>query len=80
MHLSFFNFFITLLEAPNQNDEKTPFSKELCESILSCKGALIAESFSLWLKSPKNGAKKYPEHYSLKEKMLRIVIWRFEPK
>ena len=68
-----------LPEAPNQTmvyDEKTPLSKKLCESILSCcKGALIAESFSIWLKPPKKSAKKYPVHYSLKEKMLRIVIW-----
>ena len=27
------------------------------------KGGLISESFSLWLKSPKKGAKNYPEHY-----------------
>jgi hypothetical protein len=39
------------------------------------KGGLISESFSLWLKSPKKGVKNYPEHYPLKEWMLRIVIW-----
>ena len=41
------------------------------------KGGLISESFSLWLKSPKKGAKNYPEHYPSKENMLRIVIWHF---
>ena len=44
-------------------------------SSLAFKGSLISESFSLWLKSSKNGAENYPEHYPSKEKMLRIVIW-----
>ena len=39
------------------------------------KGGLILESFSLWLKSPKKGAKTYLEHYPSKEMILRIVIW-----
>jgi hypothetical protein len=39
------------------------------------KGGLISKSFSFWLKSPKKGAKIYPEHYSPIEKMLKIVIW-----
>ena len=48
MHLSFFNFSVTLLTPGcylEANNEKTPFSKELCEIILSCKGSLIAESY-----------------------------------
>ena len=38
------------------------------------KGGLFSDSFSLWLKSPQNGAKNYPDHYSTKEKIFRIVI------
>ena len=34
------------------------------------KGGLISKCFSSWLKSPKKGAKIYPEHYPPKEKML----------
>ena len=39
------------------------------------KGGLILESVSLWLKSPKKGAKTYIEHYPSEEMILRIVIW-----
>ena len=71
-----------LPEAPNQTmvyDEKTPLSKKLCESILSyCKGALIAESFSLWLKSPKKGAKNILSTIHFKEKKLRDLAPFFE--
>ena len=35
--------------------------------ITSFKGGLISESFSIWLKSPKRGAKNYHEHYRPKE-------------
>ena len=31
------------------------------------KGGLISERFSLWLKSPKKGAKNYLEHHSRKK-------------
>ena len=44
-------------------------------SIDTSKGDLISERFSLWLKSPIECVKHYPEHYPFKEKMLRIVIW-----
>jgi hypothetical protein len=46
------------------------------------KGGLISESFLVWLKSPKMGAKSQPST-QIKEKMLRIwypLFWRFEPK
>ena len=36
--------------------------------ITSFKGGLISESFSIWLKPPKRGAKYYPEQYPPKEK------------
>ena len=37
------------------------------------KGTLISESFSLWPKSSKMGAK--PRPYPPKEKSLRVLIW-----
>ena len=47
-----------------------------------CKGGLISESFSLWLKSSNKKLPNHsPEHYQPEEKMLRrVIFWRFEPK
>ena len=55
---------------------------------LEAKGGLISESFSLWLKSPKNGTQitsHDPEHLLFMWIVLRFVIWhpflwRFVPK
>ena len=41
------------------------------------KGGLISESFSLWIKSPRKCANKYPDYYPPTEKMLRIVFGTF---
>ena len=38
-------------------------------------GCLISARFSFLLKSQKKVPNHCPEHYSNKEKMLRIVIW-----
>jgi len=46
------------------------------------KGGLILEIFSLWLKSPKKGAKNYPDHFHLKkdnQDKFWNLFWRFEP-
>ena len=48
------------------------------------KGGLISERFSIWIKSQKVSEFYCPEHYPLKEKMLRRIIWyfgfRYKPK
>ena len=39
------------------------------------KGGLILQSFSLWLKPPKNVPNHYPEHLPFKSIVLMVVIW-----
>ena len=38
-------------------------------------GGLFSESFSLWVKSPRNMLNYDPQHYPTKEKMHRVVSW-----
>ena len=58
-------------------NEKHPYESLPGGKISRIKGSLISELFLFWLKFPKKVPSQYPVHYSLKEKMLRMVIWRF---
>ena len=58
-------------------NEKHPYESLPGGKISRIKGSLISELFLFWLKFPKKVPSQYPVHYSLKEKMLRMVIWHF---
>ena len=59
-----------------ESPEKMALEKNDEDDTDNDKGGLISESFLLWLKSPKIGAKSLSWAVSTKEKMLRRVIWQ----
>ena len=66
-------------------NEKHPYESLPGGKISRIKGSLISELFFFGSNLKKKVPNQYPEHYSFKEKMLRMVIWhflggRFDPK